>query len=271
MVIRTEQSYLEKYNKILEINNVDILKEKLKELNTNKLYFDFEDSKILESLILEMKVQWPMNLIFSNKSLIKYKIIFRQLLILKYQEKKLAETWVLQQNFKEFKFQNYLKPSYLLRDKMINFVKNLIYYFFNEVIEPNFILFINNLINSKSIEDIISYHDIFLNNCLKECLLDNSEILILINDIIQTCLVYSKIIIKYYNSAILDEKLLHQFDFNKIKSKVNYFERRRKKLEEQNKILEEIFIEQKFLSTVENFRNAFESRLELFLEKINKM
>ena len=86
----------------------------IKSLNEDKSFFDFEDSKILESLLLEMKVVWPLNLIFSKKSLIKYKIIFRQLIILKYEEKKLSETWILQQNFKEYNLQHYLKPSYLL-------------------------------------------------------------------------------------------------------------------------------------------------------------
>lgn len=71
--------------------------------------------------------------------------MFRQLLILKFEEKKMSETWVLQQNFKQYKIQDYLKPSFILRDKMVNFIKNIIYYLFNEVIEPNYLIFLNDL------------------------------------------------------------------------------------------------------------------------------
>jgi gamma-tubulin complex component 2 len=203
--------------------------------------------------------------------MLKYKILFRQLLFLKYEEKKLSESWILQQNFKEFKFQNFLKPSYLLRDKMINFVKNIIYYFFNEVIEPNYINFINSLVSSKSIDDIINSHDTFLNICLKECLIDNTDLLDSINNIIQTCLVYSKIIIKYYNSAVLNEKYISNLDNTSVYKYRNKYERIKERKEEQNKVLEEIFIEQKFLKTVEKFIYTFENRLELFLSDISKM
>jgi len=278
MIIRTEKLYLDRFNDILKSNDINDIIKQIVELNEDKTFFDYDDSKILESLLLEMKISWPLNLIFSKKSLIKYKILFRQLLILKYEEKKLSETWILQQNFKEFKLQNYLKPSYLLRDKMINFVKNIIYYFFNEVIEPNYLEFIGNLLNAKSIEEIIKFHDRYLDNCLKECLLDETEILIQINDILQACLVYSKIIIKFYSSAILDEKFMHyQSNLNEeVRTKPkNHFnlEKRKRKIEYQNKVLEEIFMgeDRKFLVTVEKFRNHFENKLEMFLDKISKM
>ena len=209
--------------------------------------------------------------LFNKKIMLKYKMLFRQLLFLKFQEKKLSESWMLQQNFKEFKFQNFLKPSYLLRDKMINFVKNITYYFFNEVIEPNYINFINSLVSSKSIDDIINSHEAFLNICLKECLIDNTDLLNSINNIIQTCLVYSRIIIKYYNSAVLNEKYISNMDQSSVYKYRNKYERMKDKKEEQDKILEEIFIEQKFLKTVEKFIYTFENRLELFLSDISKM
>jgi gamma-tubulin complex component 2 len=276
MVIRTEKLYLDRFNEILKTNDINSIIIQIRDLNNDKNFFDYEDSRILESLLLNMKVSWPLNLIFSKKTFLKYKILFRQLLILKYQEKKLAETWILQQNFKEFSLQDYLKPSYLLRDKMINFVKNIIYYFFNEVIEPNYLNFINNLLNAKSIDEIINDHEKYLDTLLKECLLDETEILIQINDILQACLIYSKIIIKFYNSAILDEKLVHYQQGNEFLSKkgiLSAVEKRKRRIEDQNIALGEIFLgeDKKFLITVEKFRQHFENKLELFLEKINRL
>jgi len=245
---------------------------KIKDLNDDQSFFDFKDSKVLESLVLEINIKWPLNLIFSKKALLKYKILFRQLLILKCQEKKLSEIWILQQNFKGIKLQNYLKSSYLLRDRMINFIKSIIYYFFNEVIEPNYLNFLDDLSHSKSIDEIIINHDKFLDNCLKECLLDDSDILVLLNDIITTCFVYAKIIIKYYNSFIseinLDYDEINHYNYGKNN---DYQNKRKIQIEKETKIFESIFIEKQFLQTVDKFSESFETRLESLMDRINRL
>lgn len=273
MIVRTEKIYLDKFSKILQLNDVKSLLIKILELNEDQSFFEFKDSKVLESLVLEISVNWPLNLIFSKKAIMKYKILFRQLLILKYEEKKLSEIWILQQNFKGIKLQNYLKSSYLLRDRMINFIKSIIYYFFNEVIEPNYINFLEDLSQSKSIDDIIINHDKFLDNCLKECLLDDSDILVLLNDIITTCLVYSKVIIKYYNSFISDIKLDYEDIDNLRDCKGNneYQKRSKVQIEKETKIFEAIFVGEKFFEAVDKFSTSFENRLESLMDRINKL
>lgn len=59
------------------------------------------------------------------------------------------------------------KKANLLTQKMLNFVKSLIYYLSYEVIEKNWLLFMNNLDKITSLEDIIRFHDDFLNKCLQ--------------------------------------------------------------------------------------------------------
>jgi len=272
MVVRTEKIYLEKYSKILQMNDIKSLMMKINELNEDQSFFEFKDSKVMESLVLEITMKWPLNLVFSKKALMKYKILFRQLLILKYEEKKLSEIWILQQNFKGIKLQNYLKPSYLLRDRMINFIKSIIYYFFNEVIEPNYLSFLDDLTHSKSVDEIITNHDKFLDNCLKECLLDDSDILVLLNEIITTCLVYSKVIIKYYNSFIDDIK--HNYDnFDNLNNfrGMDYQKKRKMQVEKESKVFEAIFVGEKFFETVDKFSTSFENRLEALMERINRL
>jgi gamma-tubulin complex component 2 len=270
MIMRTEKLYLDKYTNILNHNDVPTLIKQINDLNNDNTFSDFSDSKIIESLILDMKVKWPLNLIFSKKNLIKYQIIFRQLLNLKYQEKKLAESWILQQHFKGTSIMKYLKSSYLIRDKMINFIKNLIYYFFNEVIEPNWINFNNDLQNSKSIEDIINSHDNFLNICLKECMLEDSDILNKVNDILITCFMFSRVLIKYYNAITMDER------YNKL---YNDYIQSKKRYDDMIVIREELNAHLEALINGDGQHEkilrkgtyAFEERLKIFLEKINKM
>ncbi len=274
MIVRTEKIYLDKFSKILQLNDMKTLMLKIHEMNEDQSFFEFKDSKVLESLVLEISVQWPLNLIFSKKALLKYKILFRQLLILKHEEKKLSEIWILQQNLKGIKLLNYLKSSYLLRDRMINFIKSIIYYFFNEVIEPNYLRFLDDLSHAKSIDDIISNHDKFLDNCLKECLLDDSDILVLLNDIISTCLVYSKIIIKYYNVCISELKPEYDDVENYVSKDFKgseYSKRRRAQIEKESQKIETIFVRENFVESVERFSTSFENRLESLMDRINRL
>lgn len=55
------------------------------------------------------------------------------------------------------------------------------------------------------------------------------------------------------------------------KIKPTYFQNRRNRLEEENSVIEGIFVEKQFIKTVEKFKNTFEIKLKEFLEKINKM
>lgn len=278
-IIRTEKKYLDKYSKILKLDDIFKVIISLNELNEDKSYIDFDDAKILESLCIDMKVEdnFLLNLIFSKKNLIKYKILFRQMLILKYEEKRLSETWILQQNFTQSNLPHYLKPSYLLRDKMLNFVKNLIYYFFMEVIEPNFQRLIEVVKKGQTFHEIISEHEKFLDNCIKECLMEDSEVLILISEIIQTCMVYSNIIIKFYNTTFLDEKLIRSHElykgvkFDNVSRATGIFQRRKLIENEESRLVEEIFLERKFPQTVEKLEDSFSKRMEVFLEKINNL
>jgi gamma-tubulin complex component 2 len=269
MIMRTEKLFLDRYTKILESNNIPTIIQLINELENDSSFFNFNDSKIIESLVVEMKVKWPLNLIFSKKNLLKYQIIFRQLLFLKYQEKKLTESWIVQQHFKDTKIVNYIKKSYILRDKMIGFIKNLIYYLFNEVIEPNYIYLHNELLNSKSIEDVIKSHDNFLNICLKECMLDDPDVLSKINDILNVSNLYSKILIKMFHSYSTDEKYIVLYNkYIQCKKKFDLLIERR---EEMNKHLETLIKDGFYERFLLQYTERFEERLKLFLDKINKM
>ena len=166
--------YYANYHKILKSNENDITKitSQLEiidnGLNRKKNEEPKESFKVVECIEIEPEILWPLNLIFSKKNIMKYKLIFKQLIRLKFIEKLLYNAFILQQHFKELNIQIKLKDSFFLRDCMINFIKNLIYYLFNEVIEPNYLQLIKNLENSKSMEDVINYHDKFLDNCLND-------------------------------------------------------------------------------------------------------
>jgi chemotaxis regulatin CheY-phosphate phosphatase CheZ len=86
----------------------------------------------------------------------------------------------------------------------MHFVKSLIYYLSEEVIEMNWIRFTQDLAKAANLEEIIQHHERFLNSCLKESLLTNQQLLqILASDIGNTAQNYFRI--KEYLSQIESE------------------------------------------------------------------
>lgn len=274
--IGEDKIVLRKFNEALESNKTNLFFELIEDLSkskkeeeefTQEVYMSLNDYKVIEALVLNMKVKWPLSLIISKKSLIQYRIIFRLLMLCKHAENKICEMWSIQQNFKEIEI-DILKPSFFLRDKMISYLKNLIYFIFSEVIEPNYRVFIENLNKSKSLEELILHHNTFLDNCFKQCLLDKTELLELMLRINNAIIYFSNLFIRFYNSIFTDVNYAN-VEMN-ISRKMNTFERRKLITQEQTKIIRNFFIENKTTIILNKFSNSFESFLKEYLEKLNR-
>lgn len=276
MILKNEKKYLDQYSKTIQNNNdlFSIMSE-LDNLSKARSIDNTDDVKILETLTIDMNVQdkFLLNIIFSQKNLLKYKLLFRQLVLLKHQEKKLGETWIIQKHFAQSRLITYLRPSYLLRDKMLNFIKNISHYLFHEVIETNFYNFVNELKKGYSFHHILFEHEKFLDKCLKESFLNDLDLMINMSGIIQACLFYSGIVIKFYNTALQDESLIREQEIKKRESKIkeNAFVRNRMRIENENQLVESLFIGGKLSETINGLGDKFEEGLEMFLEKLSKL
>lgn len=62
-----------------------------------------------------------------------------------------------------------------LKQRMLNFVQNLLNYMTFEVFEANWSLFESKLTNITNIDDLIMYHTEFLNSCLRDCILTSKS------------------------------------------------------------------------------------------------
>ena len=279
MTVEDLKKYYSNYHKILKTNENDITKitsqlEKIdKYINRKKSEEPKENVKVVECIEIEPEISWPLNLIFSKKNIMKYKLLFRQLIRLKFIEKLLYNTFIIQQNLKELNIQNKFKDSFFLRDCMINFIKNLIYYLFNEVIEPNYIKLIKNLQEAKSMEEVINYHDKFLDTCLNEGLIiDNLKGKL--NDILNCCYYYCHLIYQYNtNIRVKSQELMSELINKKSEDYVNEYARKTNKNKEKNYALKQAFL--KMENTYRNYLNkltsGYNNRLKSFLEAIKKI
>ena len=67
-----------------------------------------------------------------------------------------------------------------LRNRMLNFVKNLLYFVFLEIIEPKWNQLILNLKKVKTVDEILSIHESFLNNIMTLTMLRHGQLLTVI-------------------------------------------------------------------------------------------
>ena len=279
MTVEDLKKYYSNYHKILKSNENDITKitsqlEKIDRIiNRKKSEEPKENVKVVECVEIEPEILWPLNLIFSKKNIMKYKLLFRQLIRLKFIEKLLYNTFIIQQDYKELNIQTKLKDSFFLRDCMINFIKNLIYYLFNEVIEPNYIKLIKNLENAKSMEEVINYHEKFLDTCLNEGLIiDNLKGKL--NDILNCCYYYCHLIYQYNgNIRMKSQEIISDIISKRNDEYKNEYMRKTAKNKEKNNSLKQAFLklENSYRNFLAKLKNGYNNRLKSFLETIKKI
>ena len=280
MTIEDLKKYYANYYKILKTSENDITKitsqlQKIdKIINRKKSQEPKENVKVVECIEIEPVIQWPLNLIFSKKNIMKYKLLFRHLIRLKFIEKLLYDTFASQQDFKELNIQSKLKDSFFLRDCMLNFIKNLIYYLFNEVIEPNYLQLMKNLNTAKSMEEVINYHDIFLDKCINEGLIIEN-LKGKLNEILNCCHYYCHLIFQYNNNIkIKSQEVLQNISMNRKKEdyKDEYI-RKKIKNKEKNYSLKQAFnsVEVTYKNLINKLSNAYNNRLKSFLETIKQI
>ena len=157
-----------------------------------------EDSKMtgFEALEFKFSVPFPLSLVISIKTVLRYQILFRYLVSLRHLEGLLLNSWedhhkVLSWIHKSAdpKLERWKRRAWTLRARMLVFVQHFTYYCTAEVIEPNWQTLmtrvngceVTNEDGSKStnrtVDELMEDHVDFLDTCLKECMLMNPKLL----------------------------------------------------------------------------------------------
>lgn len=133
----------------------------------------------IECFSFDYRTNWPISIIFNQMTISKYQIIFRQLFYLKHVENFLCRVWIANNNAKKFDHRTIeqYRAAFTLRQRMMSAIQNLEYYMMIEVIEPVWHTFMQQISKVKNFDDILTYHDDFLDKCLKNCMLTEPDIL----------------------------------------------------------------------------------------------
>ena len=147
--------------------------------------------KAYEAFALQYHVQWPLTLVLSNSSITKYQLLFRHMFFCRYVERVLCDCWQSHQEVKGLNLRATLARSYLLRQRMLHFLQNFIYYVSWEVFEPRWHEMQEGLTQCRSVDDVARVHSEFLRTCMKEALLVNDELLKLLQRLVMLCFLFA--------------------------------------------------------------------------------
>jgi gamma-tubulin complex component 2 len=102
---------------------------------------------------------------------------------------------------------------------MLNFVLGLQYYMTGEVIEPNWHIFMEKMKKVSSVDDVLTFHSDFIDQCQRECMLTVLELLQPMRDLLDCIMDFCKFILvryQYFMKYILKHGVhtfaLHSFE-----------------------------------------------------------
>lgn len=180
----------------------DICTQMSKIINPGDDMVDGEDSidyyslRCIEYFVFGYNVQWPLSIVLNQLTMSKYQLIFRQLFYCKYVENYLCRVWIENKNAKKFdqKTSEQYRAAFTLRQRMLTAIQNLEYYMMVEVIEPVWHIFMQQMAKAKNIDDVLNFHEDFLDHCLKNCMLQHTDLLKRIVAVAKDCISFCEFI-----------------------------------------------------------------------------
>uniref|UniRef100_A0A182PHG5 Gamma-tubulin complex component n=1 Tax=Anopheles epiroticus TaxID=199890 RepID=A0A182PHG5_9DIPT len=151
---------------------------------------DTSQLKGIECFTFTYKAQWPVSIVLNLWTISKYQMIFRQLFYLKYVERILCRVWIANNETRQFAPNpaKLYRSAFTLRQKMLIAIQSFESYMMIEVIEPNWHIFYHNMKQVKNIDDVLNYHQDFLDQCLKNCMLTEPDLLKPIINLCNICI-----------------------------------------------------------------------------------
>uniref|UniRef100_A0A8C0ZI35 Gamma-tubulin complex component n=1 Tax=Cyanistes caeruleus TaxID=156563 RepID=A0A8C0ZI35_CYACU len=232
----------------------------------------------LEAFSFDYIVKWPLSLIINRKALTRYQMLFRHMFYCKHVERQLCNVWISNKTAKQFSLHSakWFAGAFTLRQRMLNFVQNIQYYMMFEVMEPTWHILEKNLKLASNIDDVLSHHTSFLDNCLKDCMLTNPELLKIFSKLMSVCVMFTNCMQRFTQSMKLDKEmerltLEHGTMLGPPTEEERAEEAAKKKL--TNKLLAEhadnLHLTSGFEATINKFDSNFSTHLLDLLDKLS--
>jgi gamma-tubulin complex component 2 len=158
-------------------------------------------------------IPFPISIVLSTNVMECYQLLFRHLFFAKYVERRLVSIWKDHQMMKELpSLRGPMGATFLLRQRMLHLLQNLIYYMMFEVIEPNW-LDLEKRVRTpdtsrpeQTVDDILHDHSQFLQRVLEACLLTNRDLVRALTKLLKTCLLFSEQMKRFMKATQIEEE-----------------------------------------------------------------
>ncbi len=150
-----------------------------------------------ESLQLKYSVPFPLSLVISSNTLLRYQVVFRHLLSLRHAEELLVNVWKVHHKAvgwthrsKNPKLEMCKRRAWTLRAQMLTYIQQVTYYCTSEIIEPQWKKLMDRVDGTsdhseaegsptvpRTVDELMKNHVDFLDTCLNECMLMNARLL----------------------------------------------------------------------------------------------
>lgn len=152
-----------------------------------------------DALELDYSVPFPLSLVISRKTVLRYQLLFRYLLSLRHLEGMILSSWEDHNKIMSWthrssnrKVEMWKRRAWTLRARMLVFIQQLTYFCTAEVIEPNWQTLMARVNGNdetgkdarggpqqvnRTVDELMQDHVDFLDTCLKECMLTSSKLL----------------------------------------------------------------------------------------------
>ncbi|PGH27959.1 hypothetical protein AJ80_00213 [Polytolypa hystricis UAMH7299] len=175
---------------------------------------DEKDIIGFDALELDYLVPFPLSLVISRKTVLRYQLMFRYLLSLHHLENLLVTSWTDHQKVLSWKhkssdkrLERWKRRAWALRARMLIFVQQLLYFSTAEVVEPNWQNLMDRvnghdaegtevIVNgtkqvNRTVDELMQDHVDFLDTCLKECMLTQGKLLKIHSKLMTCCTMFA--------------------------------------------------------------------------------
>lgn len=172
--------------RVVSVTGMDENAMSLEESQSSRAAAAEEDKLITgyNALELDYTVPFPLSLVISRKTVLRYQLLFRYMLGLRHLEVLLSQAWhdhstmyAWKHKSKYPELEHWKRRVWTLRARMLVFVQQLLYFCAMEVVEPNWNNLMRKLSEVTTVDQLMQDHVDFLDTCLKECMLTNQKLL----------------------------------------------------------------------------------------------
>ncbi|ORZ30406.1 gamma-tubulin complex component protein [Catenaria anguillulae PL171] len=174
----------------------------------------------IHALVLDHKIDFPLSLVFGRRSIIKYQLLFRNLVQLKYLERLLGSTWLYQSRITIQRRGNEAQTPLAapaatvvmaklgsrlaqLRMRMLAVVQAMLSYITVDVIEPLHADMEKAIVNAQTVDDVLNSLTDFFANCFRDAFMSNSKLLRIYSKMVDLITRYTHICDSYIRLAQL--------------------------------------------------------------------